>query len=157
MNNMHFLRLNMGVNSEAVNNAHFNNCFFDYLTYGLLADTPTATTGKTLPNSYNFSSCLFLNADVLAARFVNAHSVNFQSCSFEGNGKKNTPLLTDVAAIDCSFYGPNGANGLNVKDCYFEGNKGLADIRVQIETGGHNNPYYGTHTFQGNTFNRNWI
>jgi len=126
-----------------------------------LAETPNAaTTSQTLPNMYNLSSCQFLNTNVRAAKFVNAHVVNFQSCDLSYNGKdnydENTGALIDIAAIDCSFRGENGANGLNVKDCYFEQNRGLADIRVQVQTSGIDNPFYGTHTFQGNTFNRNW-
>lgn len=33
MSNMRFLLLDMGVYAEATNNAYFNNCLFDYLTY----------------------------------------------------------------------------------------------------------------------------
>ncbi len=159
--NMSIFGLNEGIRLDQVNNAKFEDCFIQYVNKGVIGETfnPGTPSNNTLPNILNFLSCQFIAIDVLAAEFIRAHNINFQSCDLSYGGKKNTPSLTQVAAIDCSFDGTNGANGLNVKDCYFEGNIGLADIRVQVQTNtpvaGQPNPFYGTHTFQGNTFNRN--
>ncbi len=147
-----------GLKLDNVNISVFEALNINYNSYGIQGfkgTIPPNSDFDTPPNLINFISCNIASHLICAVKLSGLHSVNFQSCDFEANGVYNTPALTEVAAIDCSFDGVNGANGLNVKDCYFEGNIGLADIRVQVQTGGYNNPYYGTHTFQGNTFNRN--
>lgn len=156
--NMYFAALNEGIHIDAVNNALFENCFTAYVRHGFIGETFNPSL-NTLPNVLNFTTCQFIANDVRAVEISHAHLINFQSCDITSCGIANTPALTEVAAIDCTFNGKDGANGLNVNDCYFENNIGLADIRVQVQTNspvfGQPNPYYGTHTFRGNTFNRN--
>lgn len=110
----------------------------------------------TNPNLLNFESCTICNNRLRAAEITSLHSVTFQSCNISENGMDyfiNNP--NKASGIDCEFDGTNGANGLNIRDCYFEGNIGLADVRILQNTGGVNNPYFGSHMFMGNTFNRN--
>ncbi len=150
--NLHLRFLNKGMVGDSVNNANIQSCFIEYNSYGFVGDL--TLVGGTLPNVLNFTSGVFLKADISAALIKSGHSVNFQSCDLSQNG---TPATTNsgVSGIDFTFNGVNGANGLNVKDCYIEGNVGLADIQVTQLNGGTNNPLFATHTFQGNTFNRN--
>lgn len=150
--NMMFRGLYEGIRLDMVNNSIIEHVYLRRIKYGIIAQTQGVGTA---PNVLHFSSCQFIENHITAIQLIDFTSASFQSCDISYNGSDNTPALSVVAGIDCTFNGQTGANDLNVKDCYIEGNIGLADIRVEVHTGGANNPYYGTHTFIGNTFNRN--
>lgn len=168
--NMSFKGLNEAIRLDAVNNAKIENCFAQYVKYGIVGDTiNTSGINETLPNVLDILSCQFIANDIVAINILNGHTVNVISCDISVGGILPDPyplpghqlpaFYPERGGIFMTYDGSNGGNGLNVQNCYFEGNIDVADIRLTIDTNkpinNMPNPYYGTHTFNGNTFNRN--
>ena len=154
--NLTISRMRTGLNLDNVLISEFQSMSIAETQYGLKGQASAAfpASAQTPPNLLSFKNCYFYANTVTAVTLEHGHSVSFDSCDISYNGGANTPSLTAVAGIDYSFFGHNGANGLNVTNCYLESNFGLADIRVTNAYSG-TIKYFGTHTFRGNTFNRN--
>jgi len=121
---------------------YFYKCMFVANTVGVLGNR----AGFSNANAWGFYGCT-LNGNTLRAMQINkGATLSLDSCTLEGNGEMAT-------AETCAVYvngSPNeGASGLTARNCYFEGNKGEADVILDVNDGDG-----AMHSFIGCTFNR---
>lgn len=89
-----------------------------------------------------FTACWTAFADVQGA------NLQFETCGFEGLGLDTVGDRGDYLARGVVFSGsPDGYTALNVENCYFENNKGEADVFV-------NATWTGSYAFNNANFNR---
>lgn len=108
---------------------------------GLLA----AKAANFQPNVFKFTRCGITGNLVYGVQCTSAANWSFDTCNFEGNG--NDQVNSNTVNI---VGGPgDSGSGINFHNCYFEGNKVLADINV-----GFNSSNSGTINIQACGFNR---
>lgn len=100
----------------------------------------------TNPNVCRFTNGRFSGNQSLAAHIIRGANVGFHGTRFEANGADGSDT-----AITMLYEGgpPEGAHALTVENCYFENNRGVADISI-----GWSSPYKGTVAIRDNTFHR---
>ena len=100
----------------------------------------------TNPNVCRFTNGRFSGNQSLAAHIIRGANVAFHGTRFEANGADGSDT-----AITMLYEGgpPEGAHALTVENCYFENNRGVADISL-----GWSSPYSGTVAIRDNTFHR---
>ncbi|HTN46630.1 MAG TPA: glycosyl hydrolase family 28-related protein [Flavipsychrobacter sp.] len=146
MSNLTLFRFNTGLEVSNTNTATFDRLKIAWNGVGFRG----LSAGGSLPNLFQFNSCIINSNWEKAVELFTFHNVFFNSCNFEGTGM-NSGIANPLAEGGIiATYGATvgGASGLNVLNCYFEANAGEADIKII------NVAAFGTHTITGNTFNR---
>lgn len=100
----------------------------------------------TNPNACRFENGRFSGNQSIAAHIIRGANVGFHGTRFEANGADGSDT-----AITLLYEGgpPEGAHALTVENCYFENNRGVADISL-----GWASPYSGTVAIRDTTFHR---
>lgn len=120
----------------------FHKCMFVGNTVGVEGVRTTFSNA----NAWAFYACT-INGNSLRGIQVNkAATLSLDSCTLEGNG---TMSVTETYAVYMNGNPNEGASGLTARNCYFEGNKGEADVCIDANDGDG-----ALHSFYGCTFNR---
>lgn len=145
LSNLRFEQLDIGIYANSVEFMSFNKCLFERNVNGIVANLGTG--GFTHFNAGTLKDCLF-DANTANGLWVqdNAATTTITGGSFANNG---TMGVAGTAAINMTFSGAEGANGVNISGVYFEANKGTSDINL-VNSGSTKI----VHIIQGCNFNR---
>lgn len=133
--NIDVFRFSTGIVLNDISSSYFRNVNARWGGQGMYLTLEK--NGMSNPNLLQFQSCIFNSNLEWGLKIDNAHDVNISSCLFEDNGK---------GGIYSTYNNSNGAVSINVRDSYFETNRGYD---IYLFSSGR-----GSHNFSGNTFNR---
>lgn len=116
----------IGFDLEDVLVSHFSNGKISYAGTNVRSRVNTySRMNLTRFESFGFVAAYDAFADVQGC------NLEFDTCGFEGLGLTTTGDRPDYAAIGLKYQGsPDGYAGLSLSNCYFENNKGAADLYI---------------------------
>ncbi len=140
--NIGFYGLHIGLELTSVLTSQFQNLYYYYCNAGVVL----TSGGFSQANALNWTSCHWGFCSEVAMGGGLVTQMNFTSCTIEGCG---TQADSGTGGINLAFTGTQGEVGASFDGCYFEGNAGGWDVRIE-NTG--TNPL--THTFKNCNFQR---
>lgn len=141
--NMEVQGFDQGINIKGCVSSSLSNVYAEFNNNGIVLER----TSFSEDNALTFTSCVMRgnNNSGIASTECGA-TLLFDGCIIEGNG---TMGVANAGGVVVNVSGLQGNATLNLKSCYFEGNKGVADLYVNNVS-----PYALTVVVDGCTFNR---
>jgi len=145
LENLRFEQLNIGLNLNSVEYLTVRKCLFEGNVNGVVSTQGTG--GFTHLNASTFQDVIF-DRNTANGLLVtdNAANLTIEGGQVSNNGTMN---VSGTAGLNITVNGSEGANGVTIKNVYFELNNGDADIKI-VNTG----TQRVTHIIQGCNFNR---
>jgi len=141
--NMEVQGFDQGINIKGCVSSSLSNVYSEFNKNGIVLER----TSFSEDNALTFTSCVMRgNTNSAIASTECGATLLFDGCVIEGNG---TMGVSNAGGVVVNVSGLQGNATLNFKSCYFEGNKGVADLYVNNVS-----PFALTVVVDGCTFNR---
>lgn len=137
---------NLGVYAKDCINITWEKCYIINNIRALTAEKGSYSH----PNAWSFNDCVINGNWDSGCTFISGCAISFTGGSIELNGIQGIGDINSKYGIKMLGNPYEGVVGLNVKDVYFEGNKGQADVVIDTSP----NPNDAIHTITTSTFNR---
>ena len=117
---VYLVRNNAGITTAGVLSSEFNRINAQYNNYGMYINSGSNSTFNAVKINgiFNGNAIRGIEGEI-------GTKVNLENCNFEGNGTQGD---TGTGAVYLRAKEPMSV--INIKDCYFEANMGVADIQV---------------------------